>query len=263
MHKLLNFFLLLLILALMAVFGYKYISPQKDDVIAVTSFNGQVENDKLKEQVTQNLIKDYLLSNPEVVMQAIERFYSKNNEEKENFIRLYLKDNKEKIEDINSYPVIGDMNASETIVYLYDYKCHYCKIGYQALNELRKDFPDVKIILRPLPLIDAESYKAASIILAVARVYPEHVLDIHNEMLNTPYFNEQRIDGLFKKYNIDSAAVLEASKTNEITILLDKTKVIANNLSTRGVPVYIIKDKLFNSAMNIEQLKELFKKETD
>jgi protein-disulfide isomerase len=59
--------------------------------------------------------------------------------------------------------VIGNPNGKITLVEFFDYNCGYCKRALNDLARLLKDNPDLRVVLRDLPILAPSSVEAARI----------------------------------------------------------------------------------------------------
>ncbi|MFV9939548.1 MAG: DsbA family protein, partial [Rickettsia conorii subsp. raoultii] len=69
---------------------------------------------KCEEERVQEIIKDYLLKTPEIIIESIEGLQKRKVQENETKVNNYLKDNKLGIEDSTSFPVIGNKDGNVT-----------------------------------------------------------------------------------------------------------------------------------------------------
>ena len=81
------------------------------------------------------LIKDYILKNPEVIIESLENYRNiqeaKVEEEQKNLINNYYK---KKIYD--NLPHAGNEAGSVIVTEFIDYNCGYCKKTLQVISEL-------------------------------------------------------------------------------------------------------------------------------
>ncbi len=60
-------------------------------------------------------------------------------------------------------PVIGNPNGKITLIEFFDYNCGYCKRALNDLAKLMKENPDLRVVLRDLPILSSGSIEAARI----------------------------------------------------------------------------------------------------
>ncbi len=112
--------------------------------------------DRMAKEEVQAIVKDYLLTNPEILIEAFTELDRRNAEKA--FSRLVSHDGD---------PSIGPKNAPITIVEFFDYNCGYCK----AANEwLMKEAADkngqVRVVFKEFPILRESSKLAAKAALA-------------------------------------------------------------------------------------------------
>ena len=117
------------------------------------------------DNVTKNeinkLIKNYILDNPEIVIEAIELFQKKQSlnaikKEKETIKSLSV----ELYDDTNSY-FFGNENSELKIVEFIDYNCGYCKKNHEIMMNILNMNNDIKYIIKELPILGESSLLAS------------------------------------------------------------------------------------------------------
>ena len=73
------------------------------------------------------MIKDYIMNNPEVIVQSLEGFHNKKLDESTRKTTDYLQKNKAQNEEAESPPILGNPNGDIVVVAFYDYNCSFCK----------------------------------------------------------------------------------------------------------------------------------------
>jgi protein-disulfide isomerase len=259
MHSVISKILLIIVVVLIALFAYKTMNTP-NAVSATVSINAadQPLLDQ-KEQVrkTEQIVKEYLLNNPEVIIQAIEGLQRRKMQEMEIKTGEYIRDNKSDIENSLTSPVLGNPNGDTIIVAFYDYNCSYCKKGSNFINQLIKSDMDVKVILRLYPLLGDASNYAATIALAVYKTTPDKFQDIHNGLMELKPITKESVEKLLIANDLNLEIIAEEINKGEIKDLLDKNVKLAKGLRIQGVPAYIINGKLMAGMMDLEQLQKI------
>ena len=97
------------------------------------------------------LIHDYLVNNPEVLREAIQALDKRD--------KAIAEDQRQKVVASQAGPLfsskyqatIGNPKASATLVEFFDYNCHFCKGALPDIVKLKKDDPNLKIVLKDYP----------------------------------------------------------------------------------------------------------------
>ncbi|HJZ15903.1 MAG TPA: thioredoxin domain-containing protein, partial [Stellaceae bacterium] len=78
-------------------------------------------------EAIEGIIRDYLLHNPDVLIEALHGAEDKLNREADAKAAKVLSDQRREIFDDPATPVGGNPRGDVTIVEFFDYRCPYCK----------------------------------------------------------------------------------------------------------------------------------------
>src|SRR6185503_2520866 len=107
--------------------------------------------DRMARTEVEAIVKDYLLNNPEILVEAFTELDRRHNEE--SFAKLVSHDND---------PSIGPKNAPVTIVEFFDYNCGYCKAANDwVIRQADSRDGKVRVVFKEFPIL-RESSKLAS-----------------------------------------------------------------------------------------------------
>jgi len=218
---------------------------------------------KCEEERVQEIIKNYLLKTPEIIIESIEGLQKRKVQENETKVNSYLKDNKLDIEDSTSFPIMGNKDGDITIIAFFDYNCSYCKKGDVSINELLQNDPKVKVILRPLPILGDASEYLARIVLAVYKVNPSKFKVVHDELMKIRNVSKESVKELLTENGLNAAEIEEIADNNEVKDLIIQNVKIAKSLRIQGVPAYIIDSKLIPGLIDLPQLLNIVKEIRD
>lgn len=247
---------LIIVIILIALFAYRSIkSPSV--VSATVAINSEEQKEKIDIEKTEKIVKEYLLNNPEIIIQAVEGLQQRKMQEIEAKADQYVKDNKAAIEDSLTSPVLGNPNGNIVIVTFYDYNCGYCKKGDHFVEQLIKLDNGVKVILKPFPILGDNSNYAASIALAVFKLAPEQFPNIHSGLIAMKSITTESVERLLIANNLNPENIVNEINKTEILDLINKNIQLAGNLKIQGVPAYIINGKLIPGMFDLEQLKKM------
>ena len=168
------------------------------------------------DNVTKNeinkLIKNYILDNPEIVIEAIELFQKKQSsnaikKQKETIKSLSV----ELYDDTNSY-FFGNENSELKIVEFIDYNCGYCKKNHEIMMNILNENNDIKYIIKELPILGESSLLASKFAINIylvdgPKIYEKFYdkLMRHNSQLNFEILDKiakKLLKQKFKHYRI-------------------------------------------------------------
>ncbi len=99
-------------------------------------------------------VRSYLLENPEVLQEAMEKLRLKQ-------AAAQIAPLRRELETPYAAAFIGAPDGDVTLVQFFDYACGYCKASLADLQRLVREDPKVKIVFRELPILSRESEAAA------------------------------------------------------------------------------------------------------
>ncbi|XVN40563.1 MAG: DsbA family protein [Rickettsia endosymbiont of Argas persicus] len=260
MQHIISKILVIFLVIIGALFIFKTITSTKTVSVEVKQSD---EAKKSEEERVKEIIKNYLLNTPEVIIESIENFQKRKVQESEAKVGGYIKDNKIDIENSQNFPTIGNNESDITIVAFFDYSCSYCKKGDRSLNELLQNDPKVKILLRPLPILGDASEYLAKIALAVYKINPDKFKAIHGELMKIRSVSKESVEDLLNKNNLNATEIEETADSSEIKDLINQNMKIARNLKIQGVPAYVINSRLIPGSLDFPQLLNIIKEIRD
>jgi protein-disulfide isomerase len=86
-----------------------------------------------KKQV-ETIVRDYLLNNPELLLEMQGALEAKQKEEQRIASLSVIKESKDEIFNSKFDGIVGNPDGKTTIVEFYDYNCGYCKRAQQDMN---------------------------------------------------------------------------------------------------------------------------------
>src|ERR1700738_3665643 len=120
-------------------------------------------------EAIEGIIRDYLLHNPDVLIEALHGAEDKLNREADAKAETVLSDRRREIFDDPATPVGGDPRGDVTIVEFFDYRCPYCKQVLPSLQALLKEDPKLRFLYKEMPVLGPQSVTAAHAALAAER----------------------------------------------------------------------------------------------
>ena len=153
-------------------------------------------------------------------------------------------------------PALGNPQGDITIVEFYDYRCPYCKKISTVLDEVMKNDPNVRVVLKDWPILGEPSPYAARLVLAAK--YQKKYEAAHRALImHTGRLTNGVIEDVLEKAGVDIAkakADLESNK-GSIDALLKRNNAQAEALGFRGTPAFIVGTFRVPGGLTAEQFK--------
>ncbi len=132
------------------------------------------------------IIRDFLLKNPEVLIEMQQALETKQQEEQRIAHLDVIKNAKAEIFNASYDGFVGNPNGKTTIVEFYDYNCGYCKRAQEDMQALTAADPDLRFVLKEFPILGPDSQKASIVSMAFRTLMPEKHGEFHNLLLGSP-----------------------------------------------------------------------------
>ena len=206
----------------------------------------------------EKIIKKYLLENPEILIESLEKYRSnqeaKFEEKQRSHIEAYYKNKK-----YENFPHTGNISGSIIITEFIDYNCSYCKKTLIIINKLLKKYKNIKVVFIDFPILSETSYSAAKAAIAAHR--QNAYFSYHTALLDSKkkISNEYLID-LADSLNLDLKKFKKDMNSEKTAKIIEDNIEFAKGLNVRGTPTFIINKKLYPGAYDMKKLEEIIKK---
>lgn len=194
-----------------------------------------------QEQEIGDIVRAYLMENPEVIIEAVEAYRIKAQMEQAERAKTAAKQNLTLLLDPATSHVAGKNPdaAKVAIIEFYDYHCGYCKSAAGPIRDVLKKDADVKVVFRELPIIREESGYPAEMALAARE--NEKFLDFHFDMLGSSgLLSEARVDEMARKHGLDVAAMKKEINSGAIPAMIEANTMLAAEMDMNGTPAFIV-----------------------
>lgn len=144
----------------------------------------------------------------------------------------------------------GASNPDVTIVEFYDYACPYCKASNPALERLINEDKGVRVVFREFPILGADSVTAARLSLQASQA--GKFKQFHDALWAAGRPAPETLAAASAAAGISAQPVENA----EIEAELKKNYQLAETLGATGTPLFVVGDRVFNTAVGYEELKK-------
>lgn len=205
----------------------------------------------------EQIVREYLLSNPEVLVDSLRNFEQKRQAETQKAATAALVANRDAIERDPTTPVAGNPKGDVTVVEFFDYRCGYCKKVVPTLQALLKNDANVRVVFKEFPILGPESQKAAEAAQAVWKIEPGKYLAFHVALMESRgALDEARIMEIAKSVGIDPGKLKTAMADPAVAKKLKDNIELAQKLQIGGTPAFIVGDQLMPGAVDLDTLQD-------
>ena len=197
----------------------------------------------------KEIIRDYILANPEVVREALIELSQREERERVEMAMSILR------EDAGD-PILGNPDGNFVIYEFTDYNCGYCKRVFQPLQELLAGDSEVRLVIKEFPILSQTSVLAAQAGIAAQAqgVFPE----FHVAMMTARgAISMESILDAAETAGADTARLQADMNSPAVAAIIDRTRAAAQALEISGTPGLVIGSQVIPGAISIEKLREI------
>lgn len=203
----------------------------------------------------QNIVREYLLDNPEILIEMQIALQKKELAAQE----AYLSSALDNIYTNNSIPAIGNVEDPKLVLTEFmDYSCGYCKLMWPDLEKLVKEYPGLQIKVVNIPILGHYSGQVAAYSTAFWQLYPAQWEQFHNELMTAnSQLSETAIGNLVQSLNGDWKKVSKLAQEDSVTSVISQNLDIAEGANIQGTPFYAVgKSDIFRGAVGYDMIKQ-------
>ncbi len=195
----------------------------------------------LQEDEIREIIRDYLLTNPEIIIEAVNEYSVRERLRTELEAKATAAKNLSALLDPKYGYVTGKnpKKAKVAVIELFDYHCGFCKRAAPLVKELAENDAGVKVVFRELPILRQESEYAAEMSLAARE--QGKFLDLHFAMMEASgVLTKERIHEFAANNGLNVEKLKKASANPDVSAAISATHDLAAQMGVDGTPAFII-----------------------
>lgn len=190
----------------------------------------------------ETVVKEYLLQQPEVIIQAVQNYQQKQYQQAEETIKQTQK-------TVGTYaaplfhqtanPVAGNPNGKVTVVEFFDYQCQHCADMAPIVAALIKANPDVRFVFKEFPIRGPASELAAKAALA-ANKQGKYLDFSHALLIKKEPITQELIDQTAKSVGLNVDQLKKDMNDKSIEQEIKENTTLAQNLKLFGTPAFFV-----------------------
>nr|WP_245995239.1 DsbA family protein [Sphingomonas olei] len=190
----------------------------------------------------EQIVRDYVLANPEIIPQAMQRLQEREGEKA-------IAADRSRIETPYKGAVMGNPDGDVTLVEFFDYNCGYCRASLPIIEQLIERDPKVRVVFRELPILAEESRDAARASLAAAA--QGRFVPFHNALYAAGPVTADSIAAAARTAGVDLGKIPDDADT-EIAGNIG----LATKLGISGTPAWVVGDRVLSGALPLDRLQD-------
>ena len=200
-----------------------------------------------------SIIEDFIRNNPEIVRDTLIALAAREEAERK-------QTGLAKVRDDQGDPVMGNANGTITLYEFSDYNCGYCKRVFEPIQQLVRDNPDVRLVIKEFPILSQSSLVAAK--AAIAAEMQGKFDDYHIAMMS---YRGQITDAVVMRMAAQAGVDIEQLKSDmespKTMAIIQRTREAAAALEINGTPGLVVGDTVVPGAIGLDELVKLIAEE--
>jgi protein-disulfide isomerase len=139
--------------------------------------------------------------------------------------------------------VAGNPEGEVSVVAFFDHNCPDCRADVPALEKLIAQDPGVRLVLKELPVLGPDSEAVARVALA-AQAQGKYFALYQALFAAGGRITKDRALQIAGELGLDTARLEADMQSTSVTQALADTKALAHALGARGVPFYLVGDRM-------------------
>lgn len=219
------------------------------------SGTGDVPATAMSRADVEKIVRQYLLDNPQVILEAVNNMQNQDEEKRLAAMREGAKSHAQQLFSEPEPIVAGNPKGDVTIVEFFDYRCPYCKRVKQDVADLLKQDGNIRLVLKEFPILSQESEMAAR--AAIGAIQQNKYWELHMAMMGAEDLSPDAIYAIAAKTGLNLEKLKADMKDPRVDKRLRDTQELASVLRIDATPTFFIGDEPTSGAKTLDELKKL------
>ncbi len=190
----------------------------------------------------ERIVKDYLISHPEVMIEVSKELEKRQSTLQAESARKVILERKASIFKAPTDFVFGNTKGEITVVEFFDYNCGWCKKAIDEVQKLAKADPQVRIVLKELPIFGENSVTAAR--AAMASIKQGKYWEFHLALMREKQVTKDNVFKIAESVGLNVDKLKADMADASISSALKETASLAQELGIEGTPGFIIDSRV-------------------
>ena len=203
------------------------------------------------------LIEEYILKNPEIILQAFKKLENKQLAEKKTRETQIINENIKKI--FNSNGEILNPEENIIIVAFVDLNCAYCKKSDYEIRKILKLHKDIHYIIKHFPILGESSMLAARASISIRLKEDFNVyLEFYNNLMMSKFkLSLKEIERIAVNSGANTDIMISTLYTNKVDEIINANYKVGEMLGIAGTPTFIINGEIYRGHLEGYELEEI------
>jgi protein-disulfide isomerase len=233
--------------------------PEIENIVKEYSVaHGQMQQGFTRPEI-ETIVKDYLTAHPQLLQDAINELDKQQKLAQVEKARTSIKTNNATIFNSPHQVVLGNLNGSVTMVEFFDYNCGFCKHALPDMMKLLQTDPNLRFVLKELPVLGEGSVEAAHVAVAARMQDPTGAkyIEFHQKLLGgRGAADKTRALAVAKEVGFDIGRLMKDMDSDEVKTTIAENLKLADALGIDGTPSYVVGEEVVVGAVGFDDLQK-------
>lgn len=213
--------------------------------------------DEKQKQEIGAFIKEYLIANPEIMLEVQDALEQKQQEARLKQASAAIAENKDALFSSSHDIALGNPKGDVTIVEFFDYNCGYCKRALSDMDEILANDKNVRFVLKEFPILGPESMAAHKVSYAFRTLAPEKYGEFHRTLMAAPgRHGEESAMEVAVSLGVSEDAIRKQMAESPNDAAVKEAYELATSLGITGTPSYIVGEEAVFGAIGHQTIAE-------
>lgn len=205
---------------------------------------GAAEFNPAQKAEIEQVLRDYLLQNPEFLAEVQQAYELKQRAAEEASRTAALTQMAQDVFRLPGDAVLGSNDAKISVVEFLDYNCGWCKRSMGEVAKLIETDKDVRVVFKEFPIFGEGSEYAAKAALAAQK--QGKYWELHQALFSAEQqVTAEVVDTIATSVGINIDQLKKDMEAPEVAATLAKNQELAQSLLLSGTPAFIIDQQVF------------------
>ncbi|MEO8241211.1 MAG: DsbA family protein [bacterium] len=204
-------------------------------------------------------VRQYLLDNPEVLMEAMQALQDRQDKEAAAHDQLVLSSSKDAVfNDPNSW-VGGNPDGDVTVVEFMDYRCSYCRKAYSEVADMVKADGNIRFIVKEFPILGDDSVASSRFAIAMRLLHGDGAYEtVHDELITLRGAPDAATLGrLAVKMGYEAQPLLDMMGDDKVTAIIAANHQMGEQLNITGTPTFVVDQTLLRGYLPEAEMQKI------
>jgi protein-disulfide isomerase len=202
---------------------------------------------KAQREAIDAMVREYILANPEIIPEAINRLQERE-------VEKLLDSNRAEIEKPFAGAWAGNPDGDVVMVEFFDYACPYCRASKADVDKLLSEDKKLKVVYRDFPILGPASDEAAMASLSAAK--QGRYKAFHDAMFAAGRPSHEKVVATVRQARLNERQTASDITSTTLKTEINKNLDLGRALGLTGTPAYVVGNRILSGSVGYDEMKK-------